>query len=317
MLPENKMVIIENILRWRDILGVPIAIENTPVGNDGPSYLRLLAEISDKTSAAVACDLPHVLISLAGGSISKSAKTSIIRSLNVKQVHVGGIRIANGQVRDNHKGLSQLCLKLLSTHFQGAEYITLEQNHEIPPTVVRNWLTEIRKSLEKQESEKRDPLEEIEILQPFPEEILNEDLTKSAGDSNGLDCEPLSVPTSLDEASIVPCSSLDIFNKYIPFIWPLDSVIASAPRSPAQITLKNSALLARWSRSFSTWWEPNLIGADTVTFIDQNNGTFSRKIFGEDSQTETEVTFEINPSQIVKIRTPTLQKEDVYDTGDI
>lgn len=250
--PKIFSKICDSIAKWQDVLGIKVCLENIAISNNVEEYFDLLLNVMARTDCGIACDVPHFLISVNSAKMDRKKVLLLANDLNPKQIHVGGLSILDGQLKDNHKLFSPWVVSEANILFENFEYITLEQNHMINSYTVKQNLQSIR-----QEAQIESPAFLLDGMGPSSEK-LNDEIAFDAAKANGFPkavrkWDRILVPEIQNEQLNSP---LDLYNKYTPFFSPIATIeLAFSDLDPIS-AVKSVTSLIRWSFAYLSWWYP-------------------------------------------------------------
>jgi len=287
----RRQVVVDSINRWQDLLGLPLCLENVPISKDIEAYFDFLLEIKSETGCGIACDLPHFFLSMFSGKRSESQMRSLAADLDPTQLHVGGLSLSpEGTLRDNHKLFSPWVLSQGRLLFPTANFITLEQNHQVPPDMVAKQLKAIT-------DEKVLPIPDgFYEGNGMSEGIANTELSYETALSNRYP-EPVLSP-NYNRSSAVryrkgPQNSLEFYDKYLPFLSPLSILEEQLDDLSSKEVIQFLASMSRWSFSYLSWWNSALARTATaaVRYGEGETVHFERR-FGADGISDVSFSFE-------------------------
>ena len=275
--PLSKLKIIDGVNRWQEMIDRPLCLENISIAENVEAYFDLLLEVREKTGCGIACDLPHFFLSVYSAGFSEERIRTLAGSLRPKQLHVGGLSITNGVLKDNHKGFSPWILQLAHSLFSEADYITLEQNHLIPASVIEKQLNQCRLA--------QHPSVPAEIKAGIGIALaeLNDELAKETAINAGV---LVGVRTSLKSEGLGnQCeSSLEFYNKYQPFFSPIASLEQCFDNLSPEQAVEALASVARWSLYYQSWWRPETPRFANVSY-GEGSKTFYSAVVSDDTIT--------------------------------
>jgi uncharacterized protein (UPF0276 family) len=252
--PNTIEIATDNIKRWQDILGLSVCLENVAVIENCNLYFELMLEACHRTQTRAVVDLPHFFLSALTKSSGTNNVHDLATSLNPIQIHIAGVGIHDDKyLIDKHDLFSPWLLNYARDLFPQASYLTVEQSHSVPAKQLIKYLDFCNTPDVKLPKEPA----RIALLPPYPTVLVNADLTTSAAKNNGLPILESVPKIELDDQASAS-AAIDLYDKYVPFFWPLPSVrsFAENPTSSLSETVKYVSILARWACAYQSWWAP-------------------------------------------------------------
>ena len=170
-------------------------------------------------------------------------------ALAPRQLHVGKeLSSSDGILRDNHKLFSSWVHALGRRLFPEAEYITLEQNHQIPADAVIQSFTKMQKVMEECV-----PPEVVLGGRGLSQDVANDELARDTAKANRY---PDTSRGAAYRANFVKkhktsCQdALDLYDKYIPFLSPLAAIEEAVNDLAPQELVRLAASVSQWSHSY-------------------------------------------------------------------
>lgn len=267
----------DKILRWQDLLGIPLCLENIGIAENVQQYFDFLLKIRDATECEVACDVPHFILSTVTAKYPSTEIEELAKALNPVQIHIGGLSVVNGIIRDNHKGFSPWLSGLSDRLFPNAQFITLEQNHKIPADIVESQLIEAHS-----ERPIQIPLN-VQNAEGIPSEILNEELTLETAKNVGL-------PKGIRRIEVENPgleTALELYEKYQPFIFPVTSLKLEIKELGPVEAVEAVASIARWAINYQSWWAPDAPRYARISYGEGDNLKFTTVISEKSNSDQT------------------------------
>jgi uncharacterized protein (UPF0276 family) len=129
---RHEHTAIENVARWRDLLGVGVSLENVPVISSAKDYLRSLQRVCERTKVPITWDLAHLFLSLHSlGSERLSNARDLLHELQPFHFHVSGLRNHQGMIWDTHDRCMPWLLEWGIQLLGSPKLVTLEQSRSL------------------------------------------------------------------------------------------------------------------------------------------------------------------------------------------
>lgn len=255
---ERKKILsiaIENILRWQDLVGRPIFIENVPATSEPAAYFEMYNEVVATTKCGVTIDLPHLVISSLAIKKDIFTFTEQVGLAEPTQVHVGGLSVTDGILRDNHNSFDLSLAEVTSHLFPNSKFVTIEQSSKVPNAVLLKWLMELNSKLKSNPPISTDLVKsKWQARQILDDERINFELAKDEVMTFGREMTP-SIRSA--NAQIDIGDPLQYFEKYSSFYYPESSIrtfLRQKDNLNPTTAVKIVSQLARTSLDFSELW---------------------------------------------------------------
>ena len=145
MLKDKVQLAIDNVSRWRDLLGTSIHLENIPINRDVDLYLSRWLSIADACQVDITCDFSHLLISMHAGDLSDSqVQVADACCDKATHVHVAGLRRIGNLLLDNHNSFPNWLIKVASNNFPNKKMLTLENAPNVDPAYLTKAILKCR-----------------------------------------------------------------------------------------------------------------------------------------------------------------------------
>ena len=305
----------KNILKWKALLGINIALENAAVTEDVLRYFSLLRDVQSMTDCSITIDVPHLIISYYSlqSMTLKEKLMKIVRDLRVDHIHVAGVSIRNGMIEDNHYLANfKLVLSYVQKWFPECPNQTIEQGPSVSFTRTSQCL-ELLKNKETL-TVARDSLSEFSTQK---HKELNKDLAE-----NGFFGLTHTKKATAQQNGFVEGINIEnpfyYFEKYSPFFYPIKSMKKLSRELDEKEFLFASSLFAKWALKFLSWTHPEidnlniLFGKDKDTVFRAGINVLGEKIKANDFTQYDELVFESSQTSWVKIQIPKPHSKGVF-----
>jgi uncharacterized protein (UPF0276 family) len=237
---------IENLERWRELVGIQLFIENIPVTKNAIKYLDALSECATRSQTSIALDLPHLLISTNASNLSIEWAIGKIRTLRPKQIHIGGLSLNEERIEDNHKIVSLWLVDLLEKYSIKSDLITIEQGPNTAPSYLEKAVSNIQSG----KLGKTPSLKGVRKTRTPTE--FSDDLAQESMRNLGVYAH---LRTRRENA--LPKSPILRFGEnYFPYVYPIASLIECSKSMPTGDAVEAiSSTLSAASRFYS-WYRP-------------------------------------------------------------
>ena len=305
----------KNLLKWKGLLGVDIALENAAVTEDVLRYFTLLRDVQNITDCPITIDVPHLIISYYSlkSMDSKDKLIKIVRELRVDHIHLAGVSARNGMIEDNHYLPNfELVLSYAQKWFPECPNQTIEQG----PTVS---FARTSKCLELLKNKKS--LIFIKDFLPGLSTPKQKDVNKDLAE-NGFFGLTHTKKGKAQQKGFV--EDIDIknpfyyFEKYNPFFYPIKSMKKATSELNDKEFLFASTLFAKWGLKFLSWTHPEidnvnlLFGKDEETIFRTGINVLGKKTKANNFAQYDELLFESPQRSWVRIQVPKPHSKGVF-----
>lgn len=241
---------VENLLKWQEMVGHPVLLENTPVTGEVNRYFDMLLNVAEIAKCRIALDVPHLILSATSSGMDEATLQRLALQINPLHIHLGGVSSRDLILRDNHQTYSPWITDLARRLFSSAEYATLEQGPRVPTRALKNWLTHTRHSSQDGTNETFDFSPTLRVMphEYFNQMLADEDSRALAGIGSAERESPHLRPISPES------DPLSIFDMYMPFFYPIASLRKHASSLTPKEAITSVAAVARMALLFTSIW---------------------------------------------------------------
>ncbi len=248
--PNQKDLVSDNINRWSDLLGHPVALENTPITENVDEYFHLLIETALRTGSEIVCDVPHFLISAVAAKWDRRQILEIANLLRPTQLHVGGLSWTDGNLKDNHKLVIPWIASFARDLFPEVNDVTIEQSPSLSPRAVSKLAQSVN-------CVREEPIPDFFwLLQPLTTEMTNSILAKDEvlfPILKNTDHAKLRTEPDPGHSGAI-ADILQLFEKYALFYYPFFSLKSLSNKLSPPTVLHLASSLTQNALAFSEWY---------------------------------------------------------------